>query len=76
MEGWKDMLARTHPEVLNHLFRRCSHAKRPFGPESFVAEFEEKLGRRWKCWTFDKELVDCELTLFLDQITPKAAAAS
>ena len=75
-EGWKAMLARTHPEVLNHLFRRCTHAERPFGPESFVAEFEEKLGRRWKRWTFDKELIDSELSLILDQITPKAASAS
>ena len=57
---------------LGYLFRRCSHAERPFGPESFVAEFEEKLGRRWKRWTFDKELVDSELSLILDQITPKA----
>ncbi len=47
-DGWKQMLDRTHPEVLNHLLRRCSHAERPFGPESFVAEFEEKLGRSWK----------------------------
>ena len=36
------------PEALDHLLRRCRHAERPFGAESFVAEFEEKLGRSWK----------------------------
>ena len=45
-------------------------------PGEFLAEFEAKLGRRWKRWTFDKELVDSELSLILDQITPKAASAS
>ena len=33
-------------------------------------------GRFWKRWPFDKEHVDSELALTLDQITPKAAAAS
>lgn len=56
--------------------RTHSHPERPFGLESFVAEFKEKLRRRWKRWTFDKELVDSGLTLILDQIAPKAASAS
>ena len=30
-----------------------------------------KLGRRWKRWTFGKELVDSELSLILDQLTPE-----
>jgi putative transposase len=75
-EGWRAMLARSHPEVLNHLLRRCSHGDRPFGPESFVAEFEENLGRRWKRWTFDRELVDSALGLILEQLTPRAMAGS
>jgi len=75
-EGWAALLSRNHPEVLTHLLRRCSYAERPFGPESFVAEFEAKLGRRWKRWPFEKELMDTLLTLGLEQITPKSASAS
>ena len=66
--GWRQMLERETPEVLNHLLRRCSHAERPFGPESFVREFEEKLGRQWKRWPFEQELVDTELRLALERL--------
>ncbi len=74
-DGWKQMLDRTQPEVLNHLLRRCSHAERPFGPESFVAAFEEKLGRSWKRYRFDQELADSEMRLLLERRTPETATA-
>jgi putative transposase len=74
--AWKAMLSRSHPDVLNHLLRRCTHAERPFGPETFVAELEEKLGRRWKRWTFDRELVDTALGLQLEHLGPEVAAGS
>ena len=75
-DGWKQMLERAHPEALYHLLRRCSHAERPFGPESFVAEFEERLGRSWKRYPFDQELADSEMRLILERLTPATATAS
>ena len=48
-------------------------AERPFGPESFVAEFEEKLGRSW--YPFDQELADSEMRLILERFTPETASA-
>jgi putative transposase len=76
VEGWRELLRRTHPECLNHLMRRCSHSERPFGPEAFVAEFEQKLGRKWKRWPFEKELVDAVMGLSMEQLTPEVVGAA
>ena len=74
-DGWMQMLGRLHPEALNHLLRRCSHAERPFGPEPFGAEFEEKRGRSWKRYPYEQELADSEMGLILERLTPETATA-
>jgi putative transposase len=53
-EGWSELL--TSPEELMalRLLRRCTFAGRPFGEERFVHEVEEKLGRCWRRWGFEK----------------------
>ena len=62
------MIGEANAKVLDHLPRRCSHSERPFGPEEFVAELEQKLGRKWKRWTFEKELSDASLQMSLERL--------
>ena len=37
------------------LLRRCTYAGRPFGEQEYVAIFEERFGRVWWRWGFEKE---------------------
>jgi putative transposase len=74
-DAWQAMLPRPTPEALLTAMRRCSHSERPFGPEPFIAEFETKLGRRWKRWPFNKELLEFEHNSTIEQ-KPQQQAAS
>jgi len=40
----------------NHLLRRCTYAGRPFGEEDFVARLENHFQRKWRRWSFEKDL--------------------
>ena len=69
------MLARTHPEVLNHLFRRALTRN-----GRLARRVSWRSSRRARTAVeavdFRQEPVDSELSLILDQITPKVASAS
>ncbi len=44
------------PEDLSELrlLRRCTFAGRPYGSEAFLQEMEERFGRKWRRWSFEK----------------------
>ena len=42
-----DCQLRGEDRVADLALRRCTHAGRPFGSESFVNELAEHFGRRW-----------------------------
>jgi putative transposase len=53
-ETWRELLM--SPEELSELrlLRRCTFAGRPYGSERFPQEMEERLGRKWRRWSFEK----------------------
>lgn len=66
--GWRQLLAPADRPQLQYLLRRCTYAERPFGDESFVREIEERLGRKWKRWPFERELLDGDWGLSLETL--------
>ena len=65
-----------HGDSLAVLFRRVHGRYAQYFNARYRRSGHLWQGRFWKRWPFDKEHVDSELALTLDQITPKAAAAS
>ncbi len=53
-EAWRELLMT--PEELSELrlLRRCTFAGRPYGSEAFLQEMEERFGRKWRRWSFEK----------------------
>ena len=66
--GWRELLAPADRPQLMYLLRRCTYAERPFGDEAFVREMEERLGRKWLRWPFERELVDENWGLGLESL--------
>ena len=54
-EGWSELLATPEEALEMRLLRRCTYAGRPFGEKEFVALFEQRFGRVWREWGFEKE---------------------
>lgn len=53
---WREMHEAYESPVQVHQFRRCTYSGRPFGEEAFVAQLEERFGRKWRRWSFEKSL--------------------
>ncbi len=53
-EGWAEVLAVEDEVSELMLLRRCTYAGRPFGEQEYVAVFEERFGRVWRRWGFEK----------------------
>lgn len=53
--GWSKLLTTPEQSLDLRLLRRSTYAGRPFGEEEFVALFEERFGRVWRKWGFEKE---------------------
>jgi putative transposase len=53
-EAWRELLM--SPEELSELrlLRRCTLSGRPYGSERFLEEMEERFGRKWRRWSFEK----------------------
>jgi putative transposase len=54
VETWREMHASADSAERVLLLRRCTYASRPFGEEDFVERLEERFGRRWRRWGFEK----------------------
>lgn len=52
---WADLLGRPEDALDIRLLRRCTYAGRPFGEADYVKRFEERFGRSWRTWGFEKE---------------------
>jgi putative transposase len=59
--GWSELLAAPEEALEMRLLRRCTYAGRPFGEQEFLAMFEERFGRVWRKWGFERE---CEVRTF------------
>lgn len=57
-DAWANMLAARYRngEQIDHLLRRCTFTERPFGDEAFLKSAEERFGRTWNRWTFERTL--------------------
>ena len=51
--GWRDLVLTRGEALEDRLLRRCTYAGRPHGGEAFVAEFEQRFGRKWRKWGFE-----------------------
>jgi putative transposase len=56
--AWRDLLLSREEAAVVHLLRRCTYSGRPFGEESFMADFEMRFGRRWRRWSFERGLLE------------------
>lgn len=60
--GWSELLAAPEEALEMRLLRRCTDTGRPFGEQEFLALFEERFGRVWRKWGFERE---CEVRTFV-----------
>ena len=72
-EGWRELLAPADRPQILYLLRRCTYAERPFGDEEFLGAMEERLGKKWARWPFEREVVDQEATLSFGALEPAGA---
>jgi len=55
-ETWRELHADPERPTQTHLLRRCTYAGRPFGDEEFVSRLEAVFQRKWRRWSFEKDL--------------------
>lgn len=53
-EGWRALLSTPEELVMLRLLRRCTYAGRPFGEDEFINNLEQRFGRKWRRWSFEK----------------------
>ena len=53
VETWREMHQSAEDIRSTELLRRCTYAGRPFGAEDFLQQFESRLNRKWKRWSFE-----------------------
>lgn len=57
-EAWRDLLLSREEATVVHMLRRCTYSGKPFGEESFLADFEERFGRQWRRWSFERGVLE------------------
>jgi len=56
VDTWRELHEAYENPGQTYLLRRCTYAGRPFGDEEFVRGLEERFERKWRRWSFEKEM--------------------